>query len=176
MPRIFQLVACLLTSLIVTDAFLVSTDDKIHQMTTNTRLMAEIPSSTPETSRRELLLKATAVFGSAVLSNVVFPFMAVADADDSGIPMLTTDEFFIILRDSSKSIQRVEFSGPKAETVLVKLIDGTKFGLSDIIESSTDPRSPLKIQAACREYKGMGKINNCIAFCVGFSSYICCLT
>ena len=41
--------------------------------------------------------------------------------------------------------------GPRSESVLVKLVDGTTFGIKDIIESSTDPRSPLKVAAACRE-------------------------
>ena len=67
------------------------------------------------------------------------------------IPLVTVDEFGIILRDSPLSVQIVEFSGPKAETVTVKLVDGTTFGLKDIVESSTDPRSPLKVAAACRE-------------------------
>lgn len=49
------------------------------------------------------------------------------------------------------SVQVVEFSGPKSETVIVKLVDGTTFGIKDVIESSTDPRSPLKLAAACRE-------------------------
>lgn len=69
----------------------------------------------------------------------------------NAIPMVTADEFNIILRDSSRSITRVEFSGPKSETVTVRLVDGTAFGIKDIVESSTDPRSPLKIAAACRE-------------------------
>ena len=79
---------------------------------------------------------------------------AAAQAAEEKIPMITLDEFLIILRDSARSIQRVEFSGPKAETIRVRLIDGTSFGISDIIESPTDPRSPLKVQAACRESKG----------------------
>jgi hypothetical protein len=67
------------------------------------------------------------------------------------IPMASVDEFGIILRDSPLSVQVVEFSGPKGENVLVRLVDGTTFGIKDIIESSTDPRSPLKVSAACRE-------------------------
>jgi hypothetical protein len=42
-------------------------------------------------------------------------------------------------------------TGPKSENILVKLVDGTNFGIKGIIESSTDPRSPLKVAAACRE-------------------------
>ena len=83
------------------------------------------------------------------------PLAALAAAADEGnVPMLSLDEFLIILRDSARSIQRVEFSGPQAETVRVRLIDGTVFGIKDIIESPTDPRSPLKVQAACREFNG----------------------
>jgi uncharacterized protein involved in exopolysaccharide biosynthesis len=69
----------------------------------------------------------------------------------NAIPMISSDEFAIVLRDSALSIQQVEFSGPRSETVIVKLVDGTTFGIKDIIESSVDPRSPLKIAAACRE-------------------------
>ena len=67
------------------------------------------------------------------------------------IPMVTADEFDIILRDSPFSIQVVEFSGPKSETVTVRLVDGTIFGIQGVVESPTDPRSPLKVAAACRE-------------------------
>lgn len=35
----------------------------------------------------------------------------------------------------------------------VKLVDGTTFGVSDVVESPTDPRSPLKLAAVCRQYK-----------------------
>jgi hypothetical protein len=71
----------------------------------------------------------------------------------AAMSMVTADEFNIILRDSSRGITRVEFSGPKSDTVIVRLVDGTAFGIKDVIESSTDPRSPLKIAANCREYK-----------------------
>lgn len=104
------------------------------------------------TSRRGLLQGLASVGLVWSMTTLCLPTVAVAD--DENVPMLTTKEFLIILRDSAKSIQRVEFSGPKAETVRVKLIDGTSFGISDVIESPTDPRSPLKVQAACREAKG----------------------
>lgn len=65
--------------------------------------------------------------------------------------MVSVEEFGIILRDSPLSVQVVEFSGPKSENVLVRLVDGTTFGIKDVMESSTDPRSPLKVAAACRE-------------------------
>lgn len=67
--------------------------------------------------------------------------------------MVSPDEFNIILRDSARSIRVVEFTGPKSETITVRLVDGSSFGIKDIIESSVDPRSPLKISAACRENK-----------------------
>lgn len=65
--------------------------------------------------------------------------------------MISVDEFSIVLRDSALSIQQVEFSGPRGETVTVKLVDGTTFGIKDVVESPSDPRSPLKVAAACRE-------------------------
>lgn len=66
---------------------------------------------------------------------------------------ITSDEFDIILKDSAKSILSVELSGPKSETAIVKLVDGTTFTISDLVESSVDPRSPLKLVARCRLYK-----------------------
>ena len=71
----------------------------------------------------------------------------------AAIPSVTSAEFDTILKDSAKSILAVELSGPKSETALVKLVDGTTFTISDIVESSTDPRSPLKLVARCRLYK-----------------------
>lgn len=95
-------------------------------------------------SRRTFLTTAVATAGAAFLT--VRPALA-------AIPMVTTDEFNVILRDSARSIDVVEFSGGKSENVVVKLVDGTSFGIKDVIESPTDPRSPLKISAACRENK-----------------------
>ena len=66
------------------------------------------------------------------------------------IPTVTTDEFSQILRDSARSIVRVEFSGPQNCQVQVLLADGTRFALGDVIESPIDPRSTLKIAALCR--------------------------
>jgi len=67
--------------------------------------------------------------------------------------MVTASEFDIILRDSARSIDRVDFSGPRSETVTVRLVDGTAFGIKDVVESPSDPRSPLKIAAACKAYQ-----------------------
>ncbi len=53
---------------------------------------------------------------------------------------------------TAKSVKGVELSGPKQETAIVTLIDGTQFIISDLIESPVDPRSPLKLIATCRSY------------------------
>ena len=52
----------------------------------------------------------------------------------------------------ASSVKIVEFSGPQAETATVTLVDGTTFEISDLFESSTDPRSPLRLVATCRSY------------------------
>lgn len=103
---------------------------------------SENPSSNHSEQRRKFL--ATSI-GAAVTGLFSFQQSAMA------IPMASVDEFDIILRDSPLSVTVVEFSGPRSESVVVKLVDGTVFGIKDIIESSTDPRSPLKLAASCRE-------------------------
>merc|ERR1719464_2623506 len=100
-----------------------------------------------EQQRRKFLTTAVGSFVAGSLTGI-FSFRQSATA----IPMASVDEFDTILRDAPLSIEIVEFSGPKGETIIVKLIDGTKFGIKDIVESTTDPRSPLKVQAACREF------------------------
>ena len=70
----------------------------------------------------------------------------------NAIPLVTTKEFETILRESGRSVQVVEFSGVKNEIVTARLVDGTAFGVADVVESSTDPRSPLALAAICREY------------------------
>lgn len=92
-------------------------------------------------SRRSWATATTCAIGTALQLNQ--PALA--------ITMVTTEEFFTILKDSARSIRVVEFSGPKSETVTVRLVDGTAFGIKDVIESPTDPRSPLRVSAACRE-------------------------
>merc|ERR1712071_197575 len=84
-----------------------------------------------------------AILGSSV---VMKPTPALA------MPSVTVKEFETLLRDASKSITLVELSGPKSETVVVTLVDGTQFSISDVVESATDPRSPLKVVATCRSY------------------------
>eukprot|EP00956_Cyclotella_meneghiniana_P029188 scaffold70081_cov69-Cyclotella_meneghiniana.AAC.2 len=90
-----------------------------------------------------------------VLSTIMSaPLLTLSNTANSAerIPSITSDEFDIILKSSSKSISIVELSGPKSESCLVKLVDGTQFTISDLIESSTDPRSPLKLVSRCRLY------------------------
>jgi len=95
--------------------------------------------------QRRTLLSNLLVASSAL----VLPAMANAGS----IPSVTSSEFDTILKDSAKSILSVDLSGPKSETAIVKLVDGTAFTISDLVESSTDPRSPLKLVARCRLYK-----------------------
>ena len=94
-------------------------------------------------SRRTFLLSQSTAVASLLLLTLPKPAHA--------IPMVTISEFRTILRDNSRSLARVEFSGPRQETVLVVLQDGTTFGISDVVDSPVDPRSPLQVQAMCRE-------------------------
>ena len=64
-----------------------------------------------------------------------------------------TDPIHVPTHFTAKSVKGVELSGPKQETAIVTLIDGTQFVISDLIESPTDPRSPLKLISTCRSYK-----------------------
>lgn len=105
-----------------------------------------IPSKSQNTIQRRTLLSNLLTASSAILS---LP----AKADAAPALSITSDEFDIILKDSAKSILTVELSGPKSETGIVKLVDGTTFTISDLVESSVDPRSPLKLVARCRLYK-----------------------
>jgi hypothetical protein len=77
---------------------------------------------------------------------------AVAVPDDvTIIPMITMDQFInTVIRDSASSIRSIEFSGPQSETVRIILQDDSVFGISDVIESPTDPRSPLKLVAVAK--------------------------
>jgi hypothetical protein len=83
-----------------------------------------------------------------------------------------SSEFDVILRDSAKSIVSVELSGPKSETALVRLADGTTFSISDLVESNTDPRSPLKLVARCRLYNVPIKNTGLLSAVSGESSII----
>jgi len=99
--------------------------------------------------RRNLLSNIFTTASSTILLSNALP--TISNAAD--IPAVTSSEFDVILKDSAKSILSVELSGPKSETAVVKLFDGTMFTISDLVESSTDPRSPLKLVARCRLYK-----------------------
>mmetsp|Transcript_26516 Transcript_26516/g.39480 ORF Transcript_26516/g.39480 Transcript_26516/m.39480 type:complete len:220 (-) Transcript_26516:1362-2021(-) len=105
-------------------------------------------SSSPNLDRRSVL---TNLASSVLLASTVIPAASSA-APIPDIPSVTSSEFDVILRDSAKSIVSVELSGVKSETALVRLADGTTFSISDLVESSTDPRSPLKLVARCRLY------------------------
>ena len=118
---------------------LVSTRHPVHLYLKDNDHATAVPFS----SQRRVII--AGILSSPLLS---FPHNAVAD----NIPSVTSDEFDIILKSSSKSISIVELSGPKSESCLVKLVDGTQFTVSDLIESPTDPRSPLKLVARCRLY------------------------
>jgi hypothetical protein len=108
---------------------------KLQAQTTTT---ATSFSAADNSSRRAFLSAAVA---AAFLINV---------QPASALPMVTTAEFITISRDSARSIDRVEFSGPQSANVVVRLVDGTAFGIRDVVESATDPRSPLKIAALCK--------------------------
>lgn len=102
--------------------------------------------SSPTFGRRSFFQTGAVSVVTTLTAGLVAPTQAFAD-----IPMISTKEFSLILKDSAQAVQVVEFSGPKSETVIVRLVDGTSFGINDVIESSVDPRSPLKIAAMCRE-------------------------
>lgn len=102
-------------------------------------------------NRRSLLNKIAKVSlssSSLAFLNLNSNVSKVANAIDS----VTTSEFQEILKTSYRSIESVEFSGPKGETAVAKLIDGTLFEISDLVESPVDPRSPLKLASILRGY------------------------
>mmetsp|Transcript_10453 Transcript_10453/g.22463 ORF Transcript_10453/g.22463 Transcript_10453/m.22463 type:complete len:229 (+) Transcript_10453:2-688(+) len=107
------------------------------------------PPKTPP-PRRAFLFN-LAVTTTATLPLLTSPIPA-RSAPIPNLPSVTLSEFELILKDSAKSVLSVELSGPKSETALVRLVDGTEFGISDLVESSVDPRSPLKLVAKCRLY------------------------
>jgi len=101
-----------------------------------------IPPSSDD--RRAFLLDTIATVSCGICATILLPDNAFAM---SGV---TVAEFEILVRDSAKSIKSVVFSGPKGETAVVTLADDTQFAITDLIESSIDPRSPLKLAATCR--------------------------
>eukprot|EP00977_Amphora_coffeiformis_P011137 scaffold2657_cov89-Amphora_coffeaeformis.AAC.31 len=106
------------------------------------------PATTPMTSHTTTPNRRSFLVGGVTTA---FALMFSNTQPAHAIPMISTEEFRVILQDSAQAIKQVEFSGPKSEIVTVKLVDGTSFGINDVIESAVDPRSPLKIQAMCRE-------------------------
>lgn len=114
------------------------------------------PTTASSASNEQALLQRRALlsnFISAASASILVAASPAASNAASETPSVTLAEFDTILKDSAKSILRVELSGPKSETALIKLVDGTTFTISDLVESSTDPRSPLKLVARCRLYK-----------------------
>ena len=99
------------------------------------------------TDRRNFL--ASVAVTSMASSALLLPNVASAES----LPSVTVTEFQEIIRDSAKSIKIVEFSGPRSEQAVAYLVDGTKFAITGLIDSPSDPRSPLKLAAICRASK-----------------------
>ena len=118
--------------------------------THTSRLEASSSSSSPDTDKD--VLSATFCSRRTMLAGLTSAVLLGQASAANAMPMVKTTEFNTILKESGRGVQMVEFSGSKNEVVTVKLMDGTKFGVSDVIESSTDPRSPLALAATCREY------------------------
>jgi len=132
-----------------TSAF-VSSPIKSQSVVTLNASSADIETSlnaNANAGRRSFLSKAGVAFSAAAAGTIMLPGNA------NAIPGITVAEFESIMRTSARSISIVEFSGSKSETAIVTLLDGTTFSITDLFESSTDPRSPLKLIASCRSYK-----------------------
>lgn len=123
-------------------------DKRLESTTTETAT-----TSTTMLNRRSVFDSMRSTVAMIGIATSVTTTLAIRPSIVYAIPMVTIPEFESILRDSSRSIEQVEFSGPRSESVVVKLIDGTTFGIADVIESTTDPRSPLKIAASCKAYQ-----------------------
>ena len=118
-------------------------------MPCNLRMKMKVQEATPSNvvDRRNLFGTVTAgAFAATMLQG---PNVASAGS----IPSVTVSEFQDIVRDSAKSIAIVEFSGPKSETAVARLVDGTVFEITGLTDSPSDPRSPLKLAAICRASK-----------------------
>jgi len=107
-----------------------------------------VVSAQKSTDRRNFL--ASVAVTSMASSALLLPNVASAAAS---VPSVTVTEFQEIIRDSAKSIKIVEFSGPRSEAAVAYLVDGTKFAITGLIDSPSDPRSPLKLAAICRASK-----------------------
>eukprot|EP00585_Thalassiosira_rotula_P003429 CAMPEP_0196145280 /NCGR_PEP_ID=MMETSP0910-20130528/19801_1 /TAXON_ID=49265 /ORGANISM="Thalassiosira rotula, Strain GSO102" /LENGTH=228 /DNA_ID=CAMNT_0041407195 /DNA_START=62 /DNA_END=748 /DNA_ORIENTATION=- len=127
-----------------------------RSLSSNIKLHASIQDDEPTENSNNLIQRRTLLTNllttSTLLLTTTTTLPTITSAAET-IPSVTSSEFDVILKDSAKSILTVELSGPKSETALVKLVDGTIFTISDLVESSTDPRSPLKLVARCRLYK-----------------------
>mmetsp|Transcript_10482 Transcript_10482/g.22759 ORF Transcript_10482/g.22759 Transcript_10482/m.22759 type:complete len:219 (+) Transcript_10482:41-697(+) len=116
-----------------------------------TKVQEAIVHATPSNvaDRRSFFRTVTAgAFASALLG-----LQGPNAASAGSMPSVTVSEFQDIIRDSAKSISIVEFSGPRSETAVARLVDGTVFEITGLIDSPSDPRSPLKLAAICRASK-----------------------
>ena len=147
LPLLFSLFLLSVDSLLIPFQRITSLNHQQQQSTKNAN-DALVNSSVQlvESSRRKMFKGMIGLV--ATVSFVLDPYNAANVAN--AIPMISTNEFNTIIRDSARSIEVVEFSGPKSETVKIILVDGTTIGINDVIESSTDPRSPLKVAAMCK--------------------------
>ena len=107
-----------------------------------------VPAAAEKSTDRRNFLASVAVTSMAS-SALLLPNVASAES----LPSVTVTEFQEIIRDSAKSIKIVEFSGPRSEQAVAFLVDGTKFAITGLIDSPSDPRSPLKLAAICRASK-----------------------
>lgn len=148
------------TSTLVGSTFCFSVSSKGASRTTKSSdsagvLLEDESSWSPD--RRSLLRHTMSSAAAAAAMLVVCPNTATAAVTDtttkaSTLPVITTTEFESILKSSYRSVATVEFTGAKLDQATVRLVDGTTFGISDLIESSTDPRSPLRLMATLRGY------------------------
>ena len=127
----------------------IGTITQVNSENHNASFLVPDQASASASSRRSFIR--SSLLGGALLATVVT--VTALSPPAYALPMVTATEFDIILRDSSRSIEQVEFSGSRSETIIVRLVDGTAFGIQGVVESSTDPRSPLKIAAACKAYQ-----------------------
>ena len=110
-----------------------------------------------------------AFFGSAAAGLSILPLIP-TNARAEAMPSVSVEEFETILKESAKSVQLVEFKGSKGDEVFVRLIDGTIFEITGVVDSPTDPRSPLKLVATLRGYKTPVKFSSLESALDGASS------
>ncbi|KAL7452734.1 hypothetical protein ACHAWC_004455, partial [Mediolabrus comicus] len=169
MMKLLPLLTIVMTSFMMEGISVSAFSTAIVSKTTSklTQLHSSVsPDQNNNLDRRSVLTNLAVVCASTII-----PTTANA-APIPDIPSVTSSEFDVILRDSAKSIVSVELSGPKSETALVRLADGTTFSISDLVESNTDPRSPLKLVARCRLYNVPIKNTGLLSAVSGESSII----